>query len=59
MSWEQLEAIAREAAEWRRQERARRRQSCPNDATQLVQAPDGTLFCTFDGWSTRDVAPGR
>jgi hypothetical protein len=28
--------------------------SCPNDGEPLIEAPDGKLFCRFDGWRPSD-----
>jgi uncharacterized Zn finger protein (UPF0148 family) len=58
VSWEQLIAMRREAAEERRAEATARPVACPNDGEPLVEGPDGRLFCPYDGWSERDhIAP--
>lgn len=54
MSWEQLLAIGREAAEIAREEKTRPPTACPNDGEPLTVAPDGTLTCRFDGWTERE-----
>lgn len=47
MAWETLLAIQEQNAEdWRNE----RRVACPNDGTVLLEAPDGGLYCQFDGW---------
>lgn len=51
MAWEQLGAIAAEAAEHRRAEQAEPPRVCPNDANVLEPGPAGTLHCPFDGWT--------
>lgn len=52
MAWEQLGAIAAEAAEHRRAEQAEPPRTCPNDANVLEPGPTpGTLHCPFDGWT--------
>lgn len=50
MSWEQLLSIAADAQEERRAEAVRGPMACPNDGEPLTPAPDGGLFCQFDGW---------
>lgn len=50
MSWEELLAIGREAADEQRAELSAPPQACPNDGEPLRSGPDGTLFCPFDGW---------
>jgi hypothetical protein len=50
MSWEQLAAIAREAALEAEAERSAPPEACPNDGTPLEPGPNGELFCRFDGW---------
>ena len=50
MAWEQLLSIAAEAADEARAEAAAPPQACPNDGEPLDPAPDGGLFCRFDGW---------
>lgn len=50
MSWQQLAAIAREAADEAAAERARPPVACPNDGEPLQTGPHGELFCPFDGW---------
>ncbi len=50
MSWEQLLNILRENAEQRRLEQSRPPLACPWDGEPLQPAPDGGLFCKFDGW---------
>lgn len=47
MSWEQLEAITREAVEHRRAERARPPTVCPYDVETLRAGPHGGLFCPW------------
>lgn len=49
-SWDSLFGLM---AEWRaiaRDEATRTPVACPNDGTPLTSAPDGGLFCKFDGW---------
>ena len=48
MAWEDLSAILDE----RRQELERNvpPTACPNDGEPLLTAPDGGLYCPFDGW---------
>jgi hypothetical protein len=50
MAWEQLLAIRQEARDLAEQERMSPPAACPNDGEPLQQAPDGGLFCPFDGW---------
>lgn len=50
MSWEQLLSIAKEAAEYAREDRDNPPVACPNDGEPLVEGPDGRLFCRWDGW---------
>lgn len=50
MSWQQYQAIAREAAQLRAQDRARPPTSCPNDGEPLIAGPNGVLHCTYDGF---------
>lgn len=50
MSWEQLLSIAQEAADLKRDELSRPPVACPNDGEPLLQGPDGTLFCKYDGY---------
>lgn len=50
MSWEQLLSIGHEAAELAAEEAGRPPAACPNDGEPLSAAPDGGLFCKFDGW---------
>lgn len=57
MSWEQLRDIASEAAAERDTRRNTPPQACPNDGEPLVEGPDGTLFCRFDGYRA-DAALG-
>lgn len=53
MSWEQILAIGREAAQEAAQERARPPIACPECGEPLTSGPDGVLFCKFDGWTDR------
>ncbi len=50
MAWDQILAIAAEAAAEARTERSTPPEACPNDGEPLEAGPDGTLFCPFDGW---------
>lgn len=54
MSWDQLLNISREHSEIIREEQGRAPQACPHDGEPLQEAPDGGLFCRFDGyrWSS-------
>ena len=51
MSWEQLLAIKREAADEQRAQQTTPPQACPNDGEPLTSGPNGELFCRFDGWT--------
>lgn len=48
--WETLLAISREARALYAEDAARVPVSCPNDGEPLRTAPDGGLFCIWDGW---------
>lgn len=53
MSYEGLLALLQSCAEEYQQARDDERdnpQACPNDGEPLRAAPDGGLFCRFDGW---------
>jgi hypothetical protein len=50
MSWEQLIAIAREAADEAAAERSRPPEACPLCGEPLDTSRRGILFCPFDGW---------
>lgn len=50
MAWDQLVGILEEARTLDREEAARAPEDCPVDGTPLVDAGNGVLFCTFDGW---------
>lgn len=50
MAWEQYLAIMREAAQEARDEQTRPPAACPNDGEPLLQGPDGSLYCKFDGY---------
>lgn len=58
MSWYQLLSIYQEAADIRREEQGRPPAACPIDGEPLISGPDGSLFCRFDGWSTKDHTRG-
>ncbi len=58
MSWEQLRAIAAQNRQEREFWETQPPRACPNDGTPLQQGPDGSLFCTHDGWAwPRDWDP--
>ncbi len=48
--WYGLLAIVQEAAVTAAEEPTRRRLACPNDGEPYRTAPDGSLFCPFDGY---------
>ena len=53
MSWNQLLAIIKDAAQEREYWAAAQPQSCPNDGEPLIPSPPGSdsvLFCPFDGF---------
>lgn len=50
MGWEQLLAIRDEAVELARLEATSPPAACPNDGEPLRSAPDGGLYCPYDGW---------
>lgn len=50
MSWEQWLSVIEEAKDLQTQELSAPPVCCPNDATPLIQGPDGQLWCPFDGW---------
>jgi hypothetical protein len=50
MSWGQLQAVLDDARQTADEEANRPPVACPNDGTPLEAAPDGGLFCRFDGW---------
>jgi hypothetical protein len=47
MSWNQYLAIVGEVVESADPDP---RAACPNDGEPLKTAPDGYLFCPYDGW---------
>lgn len=55
MSWEQLLSIAAEADAEARAAADMPPLACPNDGEPLTPAPDGGLFCRFDGWRPDDA----
>lgn len=56
MSWQSLIAIINESRDLADQAAAKTPVECPNDYTTLVSAPDGGLFCPWDGWRYPDDA---
>lgn len=50
MSWQQLVGIIEEGYDLDAQERNKVPEVCPNDFTTLVEAPNGVLVCSWDGW---------
>lgn len=48
--WDTLLAISREARQLYAEDRARPPAACPNDGEPLRTAPDGGLWCPWDGW---------
>lgn len=54
MSWQQLLAIVAEKAAQRRVDADTPPQACPRDGEPLQAAPDGGLFCRFDGYRWPD-----
>lgn len=56
MSWEELLAIGREAADERRAELSAPPQACPDCGEPLRGGPGGVLFCLFDGWQWDGVS---
>jgi hypothetical protein len=50
MSWQQLLAIHAEQVQTVLDEILSPPQACPNDGEPLSAAPDGGLFCRYDGW---------
>ena len=50
MTWEQLLNIVQEASQESRNTDV---VACPNDGEPLKVGPDGSLYCTFDGWVKR------
>lgn len=57
MSWGQLLAIVREAAQVAAEEAGRPPVRCPNDGTPLEDV-NGVLHCPFDGWTDRPLPLG-
>jgi hypothetical protein len=58
VSWEQLRAIAAQNRQQREFWEGQPPRACPDDGTPLQQGPDGSLFCTHDGWTyPRDWDP--
>lgn len=51
MSWEQLEAILKDARQTRAEEAAAEPVACPNDGEPLQRDPSGRLRCPYDGWT--------
>lgn len=51
MSWTQWMEIIFEAREEVAATQNERPVACPNDGEPLVSAPNGALFCPFDGWT--------
>lgn len=54
MSWWQLHAIYREAAELQTDWRTQPLPACPNDGEPLTAGPNGVRYCQYDGWTDRD-----
>lgn len=50
MAWRTLIDIIAEARDIDRQEATEAPVDCPNDHTALKEGPNGTLFCSWDGW---------
>lgn len=50
MAWQQLVAMIEEGAELDKAAATKVPVECPNDYTTLQAAPDGGLFCPWDGW---------
>lgn len=50
MSWDTLLGILAENQAIAEQEASAEPVICPNDTEVLLRAPDGGLFCPFDGW---------
>lgn len=48
--WWSWKSILDEAAQEAQYYQTRQPVACPNDGEPLTTAPDGTLFCRFDGW---------
>lgn len=48
--WQSLIEIMHEAAILHHEERIAIPTACPNDGEPLLNAPDGTLYCPYDGW---------
>lgn len=49
-SWYELLSITQEFHDLAAEDRARGPVACPNDGEPLTSAPDGGLFCRYDGW---------
>lgn len=58
MSWWQLVSWRQEAVETKTALDQGGPLSCPNDGEPLLTAPDGGLFCRFDGWRP-EHSPGK
>ena len=50
MSWWTYLSILKEAEDMQTTLAAIGPIACPNDGEPLITAPDGQLFCRFDGW---------
>lgn len=53
MSYQQLLSLLRTSQremEESQEEQEQRPQACPNDGEPLRTAPDGGLYCPYDGW---------
>ena len=50
MSWYTLLSIVEEAVGYVKQEKTQPPLACPFDGEPLDTAPDGSLFCKFDGY---------
>lgn len=50
MAWETLQSIVAEAIAYAREEKTQPPLACPWDGEPLDTAPDGGLFCKFDGY---------
>ncbi len=48
--WFAFRDIQLEAAQYAAEEYSQPPAACPNDGEPLRKAPNGALFCPFDGW---------
>lgn len=53
MAWEQLITMIEEGRKLDREQAVKVPVECPNDFTTLLEGPDGSRYCPWDGWNSR------